>query len=221
MPMRWDRAVQTPSGRTFGVFVGTCPHCNRESTFQQLETHLHMKEGDEFGPLPHATIFAACLGCTRCLLIGTDVDDQSPLTVIPSAQRRFPDPDYARDVPPSIRRILDETYAAESRQAWTLVGLGCRVAIERMAALHGITNGMLGKKLDAMRDKFPGLAGPLENAEVVKLVGNAAAHDTAYDLGEAEASAALEFVEEVLRDVYILPARRKRVVDALPKKGTK
>jgi hypothetical protein len=69
-----------------------------------------------------------------------------------------------------------------------------------------------------MRERFPGLAGPLENAEAVKLIGNVAAHDSAYDLSEPEAAAALEFVEEVLRDVYILPARRKRITDALPKK---
>jgi hypothetical protein len=219
--MKLERTDPSPTG-SIAFFSGTCPHCHRESTFMEKGRHFRgLGQSDTLGDIPATSFLASCAGCTRSVLIDSSGKREMPLRVEPRAARSFPDPDYTRDVPESIQRILAEAYAASSREAWTLVGLGCRVAMERMAALHGVTEGMLGKKLAVMREKFPGLAGPLENAEVVKLIGNAAAHDTEYDLGAAEAAAALEFVEEVLRDVYILPARRKRVVDALPKKGTK
>lgn len=64
------------------------------------------------------------------------------------------------------------------------------------------------------------LAGPLENAEAVRLVGNTAAHDSDYDLQEPEANAAIDFVEEVLRDVYVLPAKRRQTIAALPPRGS-
>jgi hypothetical protein len=53
------------------------------------------------------------------------------------------------------------------------------------------------------------------------LIGNASAHDPDFDLEEPEAMAAVEFVEEVIRDVFILPERRKKTLARLPSRAPK
>jgi hypothetical protein len=190
---------------------GTCPYCMKEVHFE-AGPHFDNRRGT-------MTAFVTCSRCFGGVVM--ELDHFSPEKVLmhaPRPTRKNPEPEYETAVPESIRTILNQVYSAAKESAWSLVGLGCRVALDRMATHQGATEGMLGLKLQRLRELVPALIPTLDNADVVKLLGNVAAHESDVDLDEGDAEAAIDFTEEVLRTVYILPARRMKLEAKYPRK---
>lgn len=70
---------------------------------------------------PAITVFATCTVCARSVLVNIETGHQNReyriASVDPGPKRRFPDPDYERDVPERIRSILEQAYSAQKEQA--------------------------------------------------------------------------------------------------------
>lgn len=169
-----------------------------------------------------------CRHCNDVVMVDAKPWHSDPgrkvVAVYPRSGRVFPFPDFTL-VAPQIQAALGEAYKALGAGAFTLVGLGCRVVLERLVQGMGhrdvdASNSdplrSLEARLDRLRGSFPDLIGPLVNADIVRLMGNAAAHDAFSELTQEQALAVIEFTEEILRAVYIAPKKRANLLKAFP-----
>ncbi|MBP0624981.1 DUF4145 domain-containing protein [Cupriavidus consociatus] len=115
-------------------------------------------------------------------------------------------------LPQNVRRIYDETLMAMSNPAPVLAGIGLRALLETVCKEKKATGKDLYAKLDNLKDE-----GVLTPPQVVILhkirtLGNAAAHEVKPH-SDKQLGLAMDIVEHVLNDVYILPKKAELEFD--------
>ena len=112
--------------------------------------------------------------------------------------------DETHYLPANIRRIYDETLMALSNQAPVLAGIGLRALLETVCKEKNATGGDLLKKIDSLVGA--GILTPAGAAILHKIraLGNAAAHEVKPH-SDRQLGLAMDIVEHLLKDVYILP----------------
>lgn len=144
--------------------------------------------------------------------------------VLPKARPSFPSSEYTEVVPSNITDVMRQVYAGMEVEAWMLIGMGVRLVVELMSAercaAHEIKvdQGLKGRLKD-LQAKYPALEGPIQLADTIRLLGNEVAHDQNFICGSQEAAVAVEMIEELLEVLYVLPARRKRLLAQLPNRN--
>ena len=107
-------------------------------------------------------------------------------------------------LPAKIRPIYDETLTALSVQALILAAIGLRALIEAVCQERQAKGSDLFKKIDNLvEQRFLTPAGA-EILHKIRALGNAAAHE-AKPHNEKQLALAMDIVEHMLKDVYILP----------------
>jgi len=201
-----------------GTLTGHCPRCGFAGSF---------KGSLVVGPNSANRTFAMmCLHCGGMVMVDANVTmvhaatNHAPIrAVYPPTPRTFPHEDFDA-VPTELQSGLGETYRAFEAGAYTLTGLGCRMVLERLVQGKGYRDERgLEERLESLKATYPDLVAPLANADVIRKVGNAAAHDAFRDLTRGEAEAVIEFTEEVLRAFYIAPKKRERMAKAFERKA--
>lgn len=107
-------------------------------------------------------------------------------------------------LPHEVRQIYGETATALSVQAPILAGIGLRALLEQVCKEKNADGGDLFKKIDSLVEKrvlTPASAAILHK---IRTLGNAAAHEVKPHT-ERQLSLAMDIVEHLLKDVYILP----------------
>ena len=104
----------------------------------------------------------------------------------------------------NVRRIYDETLMAMSNQAPVLAGIGLRALLESVCKEKNATGRDLLKKIDSLVST--GILTPASAAILHKIrtLGNAAAHEMKPH-SDKQLGLAMDVVEHLLKDVYILP----------------
>ena len=112
--------------------------------------------------------------------------------------------DETHYLPSNVRRIYDETLMALSNQAPVLVGIGLRALLETVCKEKNATGRDLLKKIDSLVSA--GILTPASAAILHKIrtLGNAAAHEMKPH-SDKQLGLAMDIVEHLLKDVYILP----------------
>jgi hypothetical protein len=115
-------------------------------------------------------------------------------------------------LPPDVSRIYDETHAALCNKHPILAGIGIRALVETVCKEKGTTKFKLVDKIDELVSM-----GVLTHAGALTLhrlrvLGNDAAHEVKPH-SEETLGIAMDVVEHLLNDVYILPS----VANRLPK----
>lgn len=107
-------------------------------------------------------------------------------------------------LPSDVRRIYNETLMALSSQSPVLAGIGLRVLLETVCKEKNATGQDLFRKIDSLVSK--GTLTPASAAILHKIrtLGNAAAHEVKPH-SEKQLGLAMDIVEHLLKDVYILP----------------
>jgi hypothetical protein len=107
-------------------------------------------------------------------------------------------------LPSNIRRIYDETLKALSNQSPVLAGIGLRALLETVCKEKNATGRDLLKKIDSLVSA--GILTPAGAAILHKIrtLGNAAAHEMKPH-SDKQLGLAMDIVEHLLKDVYILP----------------
>ena len=110
----------------------------------------------------------------------------------------------AKYLPANIRRIYDETLMALSNQAPVLAGIGLRALLDTVCKEKNATGNDLLKKIDSLVGT--GILNPASAAILHKIrtLGNAAAHEVKPH-NDKQLALAMDIVEHLLKDVYILP----------------
>lgn len=112
--------------------------------------------------------------------------------------------DETHYLPSNVRRIYDETLMALSSQAPVLAGIGLRALLETVCKEKNATGRDLLKKIDSLVSA--GILTPASAAILHKIrtLGNAAAHEMKPH-SDKQLGLAMDIVEHLLKDVYILP----------------
>lgn len=115
------------------------------------------------------------------------------------------------DVPPHIAAAASEAVACLSFKAYRAVGALARAVVEAACKEQKAEGGNLYKRIESLAEAGVIRPGTAESAHEIRHIGNGSAHgDFAESLTQEEAEEAIEFMREVLAEVYVYPARRKR-----------
>lgn len=107
-------------------------------------------------------------------------------------------------LPQKVRQIYEETRTALSVQAPVLAAIGLRALLETVCKEKEAVGGDLFKRLDSLVEKrilTPMSASILHR---IRTLGNAAAHEVKPHT-DRQLALAMDIVEHLLKDVYILP----------------
>lgn len=112
--------------------------------------------------------------------------------------------DETHYLPLSVRRIYDETLHALSSQSPVLAAIGLRALLETVCKEKSAAGKDLLKKIDDLVVK--GILTPAGAAILHKIrsLGNAAAHEVKPH-SDKQLALAMDIIEHLLKDVYILP----------------
>lgn len=200
---------------------GKCPNCHHVASFNQAGYH-DPEDGN-----PVAFLFI-CAQCGQPVVAQSRTwNDRVPFSVLPRGRPSFPSPEFEDGtiVPPNIIEVMRQVYAGVEVAAWMLVGMGVRLVVELMTAerykalgLPPPNKGLKGR-LKELQTHYSALEGPIELADTIRLLGNEVAHDHEFICGQEQADVAVEMIEEMLQALYVQPAKRKRLTDALPNKN--
>jgi hypothetical protein len=112
--------------------------------------------------------------------------------------------DEAIYLPPKIRQIYDETLTALSVSAPILAAIGLRALVETVCKEKNADGHDLFKKIDSLVDKRVLTPMGANILHKIRTIGNAAAHEVKPH-SESQLLLALDIVEHLLKDVFILP----------------
>jgi hypothetical protein len=173
-----------------------CPHCNKGGTFEAIGSHdvwVNRNSVAGYRRCPNSN----CYG----LVFFIRKDDSQityPKTTIYIDRS---------DVPETIIRIFDEAIECYSNQCFIASGMMLRKTLEAICEDKGATGANLHQKLEALNKIIVVPKELSEGMQVLKLLGNDAAHIVAKEfdqIGPDEIEISIEFVKEILKATYQL-----------------
>lgn len=107
-------------------------------------------------------------------------------------------------LPTNVRRIYDETLQALSNQSPVLAGIGLRALLETVCKEKSATGHDLLKKIDSLVSASVLTPASAAILHKIRTLGNLAAHEVKPH-SDRQLGLAMNIVEHLLKDVYILP----------------
>ncbi|WP_406867166.1 DUF4145 domain-containing protein [Paraburkholderia fungorum] len=112
--------------------------------------------------------------------------------------------DEARFLPAETRQIYTETLQALSNNSPVLAGIGLRALVETICKEREAAGRNLLEKIDSLAEQRILTPGSARILHKVRTLGNAAAHEVKPH-NEKQLGFAMDIVEHLLKDVYIIP----------------
>jgi hypothetical protein len=113
-------------------------------------------------------------------------------------------------LPPDVSRIYDETHAALCNKQPILAGIGIRALVETVCKEKGTTKFKLVDKIDELVGMGVLTQAGASTLHRLRVLGNDAAHEVKPH-SEETLGIAMDVVEHLLNDVYILPSVARRL----------
>lgn len=118
-----------------------------------------------------------------------------------------------RYLPTTVQRIYTETLHTLNNQSPVLAGIGLRALVETVCKEKNAEGEDLMKKIDDLIVKGILTSDGARTLHKIRTLGNAAAHEV-IPHNEEQLGMALNVIEHLLKDVYILPRQFDEVFDA-------
>lgn len=185
----------------------TCPHCKALSTFTEI-----WRDGIT-PPYQHAGDYVVGMRCAND-------ECRMPLTAVRSVKHGvvFHWPQHVGgkafpDVPPPIAATANEAHQCLSINASRGAVALARAVVESVAKAHGVTSGVLTKKIDKLAELGVISENMRDAAHEIRFAGNEVAHGDLVDepISCEEASEVLTLMDAILMRVYQEPAQVARV----------
>ncbi len=183
----------------------TCPYCEAKANF----TLRHRWEEQQ--PTGHVVGYGAwvCDNCHRPVL-GYEDPYGDPYDYQP---RRVPEPEFP-DVPDDVATDAKEAHRCLSIGAYRAAVVMARRAMQSAAYEKWAPEGLLVDQIDWLEGERVITPQMKQVAHTIRLSGNLGAHpdkDGLRDVGQAEAEAVIQFLDDFLKLVYEVPARLDRL----------
>ena len=124
-----------------------------------------------------------------------------------------------RHLPSKVQRIYSETLQALNSQSPILAGIGLRALVETVCEEKSAEGSNLMKKIDDLTAKGILTPAGTKILHKIRTLGNAAAHEVKPH-SEKQLGIALDVIEHLLIDVYILPKQVESVFDEEREQGS-
>ena len=134
---------------------------------------------------------------------------QEPMLVLGNGETIWPTPipePTDQRVPEAIRNDLDEAKTCLQVRAYRAASVMARRVIQHVAIDKGCTGPNLVSQIEQLSKKGTITADVKEWADVVRWVGNDAAHPNANAVEEEEARDIIDLAQQFLQIVYVAPA---------------
>jgi hypothetical protein len=200
--------------------IAFCPHCGQKAPqllklhFTGIDRNFHEDGFDDLGD--EDWWLAICETCTKPLLYRSpdesekieqpdfDLGDNEMEPDFSEAKLVWPrDPSFGSAVPEEIRRVYREAFRVKANASSFAVHI--RKGLESICDHKGAVQGRLEKRLAdlAVRSVIPeNLA---KAADVIRLLGNSAAHNNRVPLSGYDAGVIDGFFRAIVMYVYVLP----------------
>lgn len=189
------------SGRGLSIY---CPHCHRHTSLDPAPIEYEDSYGNKgyvraFWKADHSATWwiGVCNGCEK------------PVLVLNHGAIVYPHPlpsPSDSSIPQAIRDDLDEAKQCFSVSAWRGAAVLARRAMQSAALDKGATKSRLVDQIEELKVKGAITLDLKEWADVVRWVGNDAAHPGGVPVTKDEAEAILELAEQFLNVLYVTPA---------------
>ena len=198
-----------------------CQSCAGKTSHKALVTvDVRGSEGDSHYSLDWSTDYqiVQCQGCKTLSfrIAGTNSEDCFEINPgeweYPVAEKLYPPRIEGRKglgdetvyLPAKVRLIYGETLTALSVQSPILAAIGLRALIEAVCEDREAKGADLFKKIDNLVEQRVLTPAGVSILHKIRALGNAAAHE-AKPHSEKQLALAMDIVEHLLKDVYILP----------------
>lgn len=202
-------------------FVLPCQNCAGKTSHKALATvDVRGSEGDGGYSFDWAidNQIVQCLGCKSISFRVASSNSEDHYQVGPNeweygiSEKLYPPRLEGRKglgddivyLPAKIRSLYEETLTALSVQAPILAAIGLRALVEAVCHEKAAQGGDLFKKIDNLVEQRVLTPAGASILHRIRSLGNAAAHE-AKPHSERQIALAMDIVEHMLKDVYILP----------------
>jgi len=201
----------------------TCRNCDRD-TFHKILRSVHSCE--DYGDISVWEDYeiVECKGCKELSFhkstANSDDWDENPVTheisitpkseVYPnrlSGRKSIKDKYY---LPPSVKTIYEETHTALCGKLNILAGIGIRSLVEVVCKEKNANGKNLEQKINDLVHQGILTQGNADSLHFTRLLGNFSAHE-AKSPNTNELDIAMDVVENLLKNVYILPEKTKKI----------
>lgn len=209
---------------------GLCPRCGKQSSFEKIGElpvtftggTVYMPDGKKYRSFSDKVTCLLCRHCNQGVVVIEEewIDNQpSRLGCKRSGNISFrgiswwplPQSNLSKDIPDEIKEIFSEAITTFYARAPRATAVMLRRTIEAITVYFGENEGTLAQRLLALSDKNilqPSLA---EWVKEVRLIGNQGAHyDPANAVTMEDVQQLMNFVEELMKYLFILPAELSR-----------
>ncbi len=175
-----------------------CSNCEAYAEAEEIGSYQYLRRDDK----PSGRyLLLMCWRCENPILIvqdniGNMVEGDiwdTPVKLYPSQEIRI-----NPDAPKPIRVAYEEAAASFKARAYTAAAIMCRKILEGICKEHGVRERTLIKSLERMKDERIIDERLYEWADVLRLVGNEAAHDVNVTISRDDAKDMLEFTNAIL-----------------------
>lgn len=195
-----------------------CVQCAGKTAHVALAT-VDVSGGDGHVDWHDGHQIVQCLGCKslsyRIASSNSEdyvFDEESGEQVFPETEKLYPPRkagtkglgDEAYYLPQKVRQIYEETLTTLSSNAPVLAAIGLRALVEAVCKEKEAGGGDLYKKIDSLVERRVLTPAGADILHKIRTLGNAAAHEVKPHT-ERQLSLALDIVEHLLKDVFILP----------------
>jgi Domain of unknown function (DUF4145) len=198
-----------------------CTKCaGRTAHVPLVQVHVHGSEGDSNHSIDwsdHHQI-VKCLGCRTLSyrIVSSNSEDyyqdENGDCAYSESEKLYPPRvegvkglgDEKIYLPLKVKQIYEETQTALSVQAPVLAAIGLRALLETVCKEKEAEGGDLFKRIDSLVDKRILTPAGAKILHKIRTLGNAAAHEVKPHT-EGQLALAMDIVEHLLKDVYILP----------------
>lgn len=186
-----------------------CPHCRRHTSVEPAPVEVERGYGQKFfvgavwvQSYDSKWWIGVCNYCNRPVLV-----QNNAVTVYPHP---LPSPTDA-NVPEGIRGDLDEAKMCFSVSAWRGAAVMARRAMQSAAIEKGATKKQLVEQIAELAAAGKITVDLKEWADVVRWVGNDAAHPGGDAVSREDAEQVLNLAEQFLHVLYVAPAMAKNL----------
>lgn len=183
-----------------------CPYCNKYTSVSSAEQKVSTGRGNE------VVVTSQWKGDEDTWWIGLTHCCDSPVLVCNEGEIIHPSPlpsPTDQRIPDSIREDLEEAKICFSVNAYRACAVIARRAIQSTCIDKGATKDRLCDQIQELFDNRVITKDLKEWADVVRWVGNDAAHAAAGKVDKEDAEDILELAEQFLQVIYVAPAIAK------------
>lgn len=198
-----------------------CAKCSGKTAHVPVvQVHIRGSEGDSNYSIDWSDYYQImkCLGCRTISYrtVSSNSEEyfynEEGQCIYPESEKLYPPRiegvkglgDETLYLPAKIKQIYEETQIALSVQAPVLAAIGLRALLETVCKNNEAEGGDLFKKIDSLVDKQILTPAGARILHKIRTLGNEAAHEVKPHT-EGQLALAMDIVEHLLKDVYILP----------------